>query len=256
MGVAEANPVTGGGPGRNRHEGAPHPVPGSGRRPAVAGWPGIGGGALGGPVSAALGGALVFGGYLALHLARPAALSSGRLRMAALLGIYLGFPGLDLFVLGLALAMVLAALAGVALLASGRARRADLLPLAPFLAAGALGALVWRPPLLGCGWGRAAAPGRRAGFGCGDASAAQWPMPAPLRGAKEGAREDPTVILPSSDVPRRARACLRGAGSRCRVRWAGSGSGTRPAASRPRPQARSAWLSHVPGTIVSLGGRV
>lgn len=97
---------------------------------------------------AALGAAAALGAFGVFHLACPAALGFGDVRMAALVGCYLGFLDLGLVALGLCLAVLMAAAWGVALLGSGRARAADHLPLAPFLAGGAMVAFCWGGPLL------------------------------------------------------------------------------------------------------------
>ncbi|MGH9067228.1 MAG: prepilin peptidase [Acidimicrobiales bacterium] len=97
---------------------------------------------------AALGGLLAFAAFLLCHLARPRALGFGDVRMAGLVGCYLGYLGLDLVVLALALGVVLAAAVGLVLVASRRAGPSDHIPLAPFLAAGGLVALVWGAPIL------------------------------------------------------------------------------------------------------------
>ena len=88
--------------------------------------------------------------FLLLAFARPGGIGWGDVKLSGLLGFYLGWFGAGALLAGLAGAFVLAAVAGLALIAAGRATRKSHLPFGPFmiasaLAAVALGALY--PPL-------------------------------------------------------------------------------------------------------------
>ena len=82
---------------------------------------------------------------LVLALAFPGGMGMGDVKLAAMLGLYLGWP---LVWLAVFLGAFLASLAGVGLLLAGRKKRKDPLPFGPFLAAGALVVLILGPDLL------------------------------------------------------------------------------------------------------------
>ena len=97
---------------------------------------------------AALGGALGFAGMFLVHLASPASLGFGDVRLSGLLGAALGWLSLSRVLLGLFLGFLGAALVGVVLIAAGRRSGKDSLPFGPFLVTGALVAIVAGGPLL------------------------------------------------------------------------------------------------------------
>jgi leader peptidase (prepilin peptidase)/N-methyltransferase len=87
----------------------------------------------------ALLGALLAGGALFLiALAYPRGMGMGDVKLAAFEGLFLGFLDLGHVALGLFLGFLLGSIGGVALLATGLKTRKDHIPFAPFLAAGAL----------------------------------------------------------------------------------------------------------------------
>jgi leader peptidase (prepilin peptidase)/N-methyltransferase len=69
-------------------------------------------------------------------------------RLAGLLGFFLGWLGLAHVALGLFLGFLLGAVVGGVLVLTGRRSRRQALPFAPFLAAGALVAVLLGGPLL------------------------------------------------------------------------------------------------------------
>jgi leader peptidase (prepilin peptidase) / N-methyltransferase len=71
-------------------------------------------------------------------IAYPAGLGWGDVKLAGLLGLYLGWLGPGALVGGLFLGYLLAAATGLALIAAGRATRKSQLPFGPFLVAGTL----------------------------------------------------------------------------------------------------------------------
>jgi leader peptidase (prepilin peptidase) / N-methyltransferase len=85
------------------------------------------------------------GGFLAflvLHLASPRAMGFGDVKLAFVLGLYLGWFGVGETVLGLFLGFVYGAVIGLGLIATGIRTRKDHVPFGPFLAAGALTAIL------------------------------------------------------------------------------------------------------------------
>lgn len=92
---------------------------------------------------ALLGGMAAGGALLLLALLSPRGMGMGDVKLAAFIGIALGVVGWADVVVGLLGGFLLGGIAGVALLASGRRTRKDLIPFGPYLAAGALLALLW-----------------------------------------------------------------------------------------------------------------
>jgi leader peptidase (prepilin peptidase)/N-methyltransferase len=92
---------------------------------------------------AALGGAGAWLALLVIHLISPRGMGFGDVRLAAVIGIHAGWLGLDHVVLAVFLGFLVAAVVGVALLASGRRGRRDPVPFGPFLATGALIAVLF-----------------------------------------------------------------------------------------------------------------
>jgi prepilin signal peptidase PulO-like enzyme (type II secretory pathway) len=87
-------------------------------------------------------GAVAFGGvFLAAHLAWPEGMGMGDAKLAAVLGLYLGWP---LCWVGLALGAWAGGAAGLVVLLRTRGDRRATLPYGPFLAAGAVAALLLR----------------------------------------------------------------------------------------------------------------
>jgi leader peptidase (prepilin peptidase)/N-methyltransferase len=72
----------------------------------------------------------------------PAGIGWGDVKLAGLLGLYLGWLGVGALITGLFAGYLLAALAGLALLAARRASRQSLIPFGPFLLAGTLIAIL------------------------------------------------------------------------------------------------------------------
>lgn len=90
---------------------------------------------------ALLGAAALFAAFLALVLIRPGALGMGDVKLAALLGLYLGWVGWPAVLLGAVAGFVVQALVALVLLAARRVRRDSELPFGPALLAGAALAL-------------------------------------------------------------------------------------------------------------------
>ena len=89
-------------------------------------------------VHAAIGLACASAFYLTLALVYPAGIGWGDVKLSGLLGLYLGWIGPTALVIGLAAGFVLAAVAGLALIAAGRATRKSQIAFGPFMLAGSL----------------------------------------------------------------------------------------------------------------------
>jgi leader peptidase (prepilin peptidase)/N-methyltransferase len=87
---------------------------------------------------AVLGGAVAFTALLVLALIAPSGMGMGDVKLAGLLGLYLGWLGWSAVLLGLLLGFVVQAVVGLFLLVSGRAGRGTELPFGPALIAGSL----------------------------------------------------------------------------------------------------------------------
>ncbi|MCI2957308.1 prepilin peptidase [Agromyces atrinae] len=93
-------------------------------------------------VRALLGGAVMFGLYLAGALASPRSVGMGDVKLAALLGLVLGWFGWSTWVAGLALAIVIGGVVAVLAVLLRRATLSSALPFGPSMLAGALAAVI------------------------------------------------------------------------------------------------------------------
>ncbi|MEU8764257.1 prepilin peptidase [Streptomyces sp. NPDC048659] len=89
-----------------------------------------------------------YAAFFALHWARPAWLGFGDVRLAGLIGAGLGWYGPWHLVFAVFAGSAVGLLAGLALMAAGRASRATRLPFGLFLAVGALAALLVGGPVV------------------------------------------------------------------------------------------------------------
>jgi leader peptidase (prepilin peptidase) / N-methyltransferase len=89
-----------------------------------------------------------FAVFLLLHLVSPRAMGFGDVRLAFLLGLTLGWLGIGEAALGLLLGFLYGAAVGLVLLVTGARSRRDHIPFGPFLAAGALTALLFGQAIL------------------------------------------------------------------------------------------------------------
>jgi leader peptidase (prepilin peptidase)/N-methyltransferase len=99
-------------------------------------------------VRALLGGVLAFTALLLVATTRPGSMGMGDVKLAAFIGIGLGYLGWVQLVFGLATAFVLGGVVALALLLLRRKGRRDLLPFGPYLAAGAVLTVVVLGPTL------------------------------------------------------------------------------------------------------------
>ncbi|MGJ6964094.1 prepilin peptidase [Streptosporangium sp. G11] len=97
---------------------------------------------LGDLLGAGLGGLALAGFYLVLFLVNPAGMGLGDVKFAASLGTALGWLGWDTLVAGAFLGLLAGGLYGAALMAVRRAGRKSEIPFGPFMAVGALAAVL------------------------------------------------------------------------------------------------------------------
>lgn len=93
---------------------------------------------------AVLGAVVLFVLYLVLALISPAGMGMGDVKLAGVLGLFLGFLSWRVLILGTAGGFVLAALVGAALLAVRRVGKRTLLPFGPSMLLAALAAVLLR----------------------------------------------------------------------------------------------------------------
>ena len=87
---------------------------------------------------AAVGGAGAWAALLVMHLINPKGMAFGDVRLAAVIGVYEGWLGLNHVVLALFLGFVAAAVVGGAVIVTRRRGAKDPVPFGPFLAVGAV----------------------------------------------------------------------------------------------------------------------
>lgn len=98
--------------------------------------------------NALLGGMIAFGLLLVVHLVSPRGMGFGDVRLSFVLGLYLGWLGLGEVFLGLFLSFLLGSVVGVVLMLLRRRGRRDHIPFGPFLASGAVIAILVGAPIL------------------------------------------------------------------------------------------------------------
>lgn len=98
--------------------------------------------------TAALGGGMGWAMLLVIHLISPKGMGFGDVRLAGLIGMMLGWLSLGHVLVGLFLGFLTASMVGVGLILVGRRGRKDRVPFGPFLAAGAVLAVLFGRPIL------------------------------------------------------------------------------------------------------------
>jgi leader peptidase (prepilin peptidase)/N-methyltransferase len=88
-------------------------------------------------VSAAVGMAILYVFYLTIRVVRPDGMGGGDVKLAGLVGMYLGWLGWGALAVGAFAAFVLGGLFGLALIALRRAGRRSAIPFGPWMLAGA-----------------------------------------------------------------------------------------------------------------------
>jgi leader peptidase (prepilin peptidase) / N-methyltransferase len=99
-------------------------------------------------IRALLGSLAAFGALFAMHLISPRGMGMGDVKLALVLGLYLGWLGWGVLVLGFFLGFLSGAVVGLALIALRLRTRKDYVPFGPFLSAGTLAAVLWGQQLL------------------------------------------------------------------------------------------------------------
>lgn len=99
-------------------------------------------------IRAAVGMAAYYGLFAALRLAYPKGMGFGDVKLAGVLGLYLGWLGYGVLFVGYFTGALLGGVVGIALLASKRAGRGTRVPYGPFMVAGALVAVFVGGPLV------------------------------------------------------------------------------------------------------------
>ena len=98
---------------------------------------------------ALLGAVLAWSFFLVLHLISPRGMGFGDVRLSFLLGLFLGWLDLRHVFLGVFVGFLLGSIVGLALMALRRRGRRDHIPFGPFLAAGAVIAVLFGTSILG-----------------------------------------------------------------------------------------------------------
>ena len=93
------------------------------------------------------GGAIAFGIYFLLALIYPAGMGFGDVKLAGVLGIYLGWVGWPSLAVGIFSAFLIGAVVGLALMAVGRGGRKTAVPFGPFMVVGTFIGL-WAGPAI------------------------------------------------------------------------------------------------------------
>jgi leader peptidase (prepilin peptidase)/N-methyltransferase len=90
----------------------------------------------------------LFAFYYLLALIHPRGMGFGDVKLAGVLGLYLGWQGWGQLLLGTFLGFLASALAGIVMVAFGQATLKSKLPFGPFMLGGALAAIVWGEPVV------------------------------------------------------------------------------------------------------------
>jgi leader peptidase (prepilin peptidase)/N-methyltransferase len=89
-------------------------------------------------IGAAIGMAALYGLYFALMMIKPGGMGFGDVKLAGVLGMYLGYLGWGALGVGAFLAFLIGGLAGIVLMFAGHAGRKSRIPFGPFMITGAL----------------------------------------------------------------------------------------------------------------------
>jgi leader peptidase (prepilin peptidase)/N-methyltransferase len=98
--------------------------------------------------NAAIGGAAAWFSLLVVPFIQPKGMGFGDVRLSAVLGMYLGWIDLELVLLGMLLGFLLGAVIGLGLVVTRLRSRKDAVPFGPFLAAGAVIAILASEPIV------------------------------------------------------------------------------------------------------------
>lgn len=99
-------------------------------------------------LTALLGAVLAFASLFLIHIVYPAGLGFGDVRLSFILGLFLGWLGLSFVLVGIFLGFLLGAVLGLLLVALRIRSRQDAVPFGPFLAGGAVIAVLVGDPIV------------------------------------------------------------------------------------------------------------
>ena len=88
------------------------------------------------------------GAFFVIALIYPAGMGMGDVKLAGLIGLFLGFTGWGYLIGGFFLAFLVGAVVGIALMGAGRAGRKTAIPFGPFMALGAILMILFGEPIL------------------------------------------------------------------------------------------------------------
>jgi leader peptidase (prepilin peptidase) / N-methyltransferase len=98
-------------------------------------------------IGAAVAGLSLYAFYFLLLMIYPAGMGFGDVKLAGVLGLYLGWFGWEFAVIGAFAAFIGGGLVGILLMVVGRAGRKTQIPFGPYMIVGAWAALVWADPV-------------------------------------------------------------------------------------------------------------
>lgn len=102
---------------------------------------------------AVIGGAAGFAALFVVHLVSPGGMGFGDVRLAGVIGVMLGWLGLGYVALGMFLSFLLASVIGITLIVTRVKSRKDSVPFGPFMAIGAVIAVLWGQAIIDA-WSR------------------------------------------------------------------------------------------------------
>jgi leader peptidase (prepilin peptidase)/N-methyltransferase len=88
-------------------------------------------------IRAAVGSAALFAGYFVLRLVSPAGMGGGDVKLAAVVGLFLGWVGWGALVVGVASAFLVGGVFGLGMMLTRQATRRTRIPFGPFMLVGA-----------------------------------------------------------------------------------------------------------------------
>jgi leader peptidase (prepilin peptidase) / N-methyltransferase len=94
------------------------------------------------------------GGFFVIALISPAGMGMGDVKLAGLIGLFLGYLSWEIVFLGFFLAFLVGAISGIGLMIAGKAGRKTQVPFGPFMALSAILATLYGGPLLDLWRGR------------------------------------------------------------------------------------------------------
>ena len=97
---------------------------------------------------AVVGGVVAFLAFCVIRFVYPAGMAFGDLRLAGIIGVFLGWLGYGVLFFGFFAAFLSASVIGIGLIVARRATRKTAVPFGVFLALGAVFAVLWGQPIV------------------------------------------------------------------------------------------------------------